>query len=163
MDMFGCMCNCAINRDIICLFSEVKYQIKRREPLDSKNANIPFFVRKICTIHPILMYSSQGVRNRRKIHLTRPALPYDYTFILCILCIRNIRIDYCIRVNCHQSNISYSNGIPSAKHVYCIIIWQGGPRQLNQFLQFHTPRQFLHDIFTCFKNKFERFLSNLYR
>ena len=29
-----------------------------------------------------------------------------------------------------QTNISYSNGVPSAKPVLCTIIWQGGPRQL---------------------------------
>ena len=66
------------------------------------------------------MGAQQRVWNRREIQLTRPALPYDYTcFADGTLLKKEIFVWYKYRVynNLLIINISYSNEVPSAKHV----------------------------------------------
>ena len=65
------------------------------------------------------MQFTQGVWNRNEIQMTRPAPPYDYTYALQTVLHLYIKYsEYCIRGICTSDKyISYTNGVPSAKHV----------------------------------------------
>ena len=55
--------------------------------------------------------------------MTRPALPNDYTCFADDTSFE-YEIGYCIRaVFVHQTNISYLNGVPSAKQ-YNLMVWR---------------------------------------
>ena len=60
-----------------------------------------------------------GVWNRREIQLTRPALPYNIHALQTVLHLYKKYSEQVIvyAVIIHQTNISYSNEEPSAKHV----------------------------------------------